>query len=69
MEEWQKNKARETEKEKKDYTPFYGGVVIMVAGAAVVAVSGGWISNIVGILVLLFGICLVCVGWSTEHER
>lgn len=56
---------------KKDtnYAPFYGGIVLMVAGAAILASTEGWIAALTGIFILLFGIGLVCVGWSTENEK
>ena len=54
---------------KKDYRPFYGGVVILVAGAMLLALDGGWYNKIIGTLLLLFGVGLVCVGWSNENEK
>lgn len=56
-------------KEKKNYAPFYGGIVLMVAGAAILATTEGWLAKLTGLFILLFGICLVCVGWSTENEK
>jgi hypothetical protein len=54
---------------KNNNAAFYVGGVILGAGAFVLALNGGWYNNIVGTLLIIFGLGLVCVAWSNDNEK